>query len=236
MVKSGLTLVDGVASGSWIRPRLDAKVGTVTDAVPEGYEAYARILHPASDNEGGLVRWATVAERRGRVAHREMQWHALIGSNDRTGAPSLGEMDLDELGALCEILMAQMLDPDNCFFGFCDIWAWVDEQFPPEHRRRRMLELPLGRNYVVLHGPLSMAGRLDDGGLRRSPGLIWPGDHSWFGASEVDFDSTLVGGNSKLIKAIVCSPRLEAWQMRPADSLAADADKVNGIPSGGDAS
>ena len=46
-------------------------------------------------------------------------------------------------------------------------------------------------------------------------------------ASEVDFDSTLVGGSSKLIEAIVGSPELEAWQVKPTDSLAADADKIN---------
>jgi hypothetical protein len=235
MVKGDLTVVDGAASGSWIRSRLDAKVGTVTESVPRGYSAYARILHPASDIEGRLVRWETAAEAMGRIAHREMQWHTLIGSNDRTGAPSLGEMDLDELRVLCEILATQTLDPDNCFFGFCDIWAWVDERFPPKQRRQRKLELPMGRNYVVLHGPLATSGGMGDEEVRRSPSLIWPGDHSWFVASEVDFDSTLVGGNAKAIEAIVCSPKLEAWQMEPTDSLAADADKVNGRPSKGDA-
>ena len=234
MTKDSYTVIDGVASGSWIKSRLDAQIGSVTETVPKGYEAYARILHPASDIEGKLVRWATVAEEQGKIAHREMQWHTLIGSTDRTGAPSLGEMDLDELKVMCEILVTQTLDPGNCFIGFCDIWAWVDKQFPPQHRRQRMLELPLGRNYVVLHGPLSTAGEMGDGGLKRPPSLIWPGDHSWFVASEVDFDSTLVGGNSKLIEAVVRSAGLEAWQMEPTDSLAADADKVNGLPAGGD--
>jgi hypothetical protein len=62
---------------------------------------------------------------------------------------------------------------------------------------------------------------------REAPNLIWPADESWFVASEVDFDSTLVGGSVMLIEAIVESPELEAWQVGPSNSLAADADKVN---------
>lgn len=62
---------------------------------------------------------------------------------------------------------------------------------------------------------------------RDAPNLIWPADHSWLVASEVDFDSTLVGGSAELIQAIVDSPKLEAWRVDPTDSLAADADKVN---------
>jgi len=62
---------------------------------------------------------------------------------------------------------------------------------------------------------------------RESPNLIWPADHSWFVASDVDFDSTVIGGEPMLIESIVESPKLEAWQVAPADSLAADADKIN---------
>jgi hypothetical protein len=46
-------------------------------------------------------------------------------------------------------------------------------------------------------------------------------------ASEVDFDSTLIGGSSELIQAVIDSPELEAWRVEPTDSLAADADKIN---------
>lgn len=57
--------------------------------------------------------------------------------------------------------------------------------------------------------------------------LLWPSDRAWFLASEIDFDSTLVGGRSDLIEAIIDSRELEAWPVGPADSLAADADRIN---------
>jgi hypothetical protein len=62
---------------------------------------------------------------------------------------------------------------------------------------------------------------------RAAPNLIWPEDRSWLVVSEVDFDSTLVGGRGELVEAIVASPKLEVWQAEPTTSLAEGADKVN---------
>ena len=226
-MQGDLEVTDGAAAGAWIEPRLGGEFGAVTLQVPRGYEAYARIFHPATDPSGKPVRWADVAKARGKAAHREMQWHALVGTPDPVEDPSLGEMDPDELDALSKILASHISDSDNCFFGLCKIWAWVDELFPPKRRTQPLLELPMERHHVVLYGPLSAVNEIGDGSLRGSPSLIWPADHSWLVASEVDFDSTLVGGSTALSEAIVESPDLEAWQVEPADSLAIDADKIN---------
>lgn len=236
---SDLKVWDGAAAGAWIKPRLGGKFGAVTLQVPKGYEAYARIFHPASDPNGNPVRWAEVAKAAGTVAHREMQWHAILGlsepgeshGSDEDGAaggpvwagndPSTGGMDIDGLGALCEILVAHTTDPSHCYFGLCTIESWQDSFSADE--LKPLLKLPMERDHVVLAGPLSAVDQI----TRGRPDLIWPADHTWFVVSEVDFDSTLVGGSAELIKAIVDSPELEAWQVEPTDSLAVDADKVN---------
>jgi hypothetical protein len=260
MLGGDLKLADGPAVGKWIRPRLHGEVGGVADLVPEGFEAYARVLHPASDQEGNPVRWAAVADALGTTAHREMQWHALVGSSDPDGlvdsgwkgrVPSVGEMEAPDMDALCEVLAAHTAPGASCFFGLCTIQLW-EEQFDA---RPHLLKLPLGRDYVVLSGPLEAVGQIvfdltksgastislaaykGEGPLpepdpslfvrRQSPNLIWPEDCSWFVASEVDFDSTLVGGRAQLVDDIVGSAKLEAWKVGPTDSLTADADKVN---------
>lgn len=46
-------------------------------------------------------------------------------------------------------------------------------------------------------------------------------------ASEIDFDSTLVAG-SALVEALLAGPGLEVWAVEGHDSLAVDADHVNG--------
>lgn len=163
-------------------------------------------------------------------------------------------MDVETLDALCGILAGHSADLAHCFFGLCTIEGWLDsisvEELQP------LLELPCNRDYIVLTGPLSAVDQIavdwskssslwvahaveNEAGpppepgsseflRRQAPNLIWPADQSWLVASEVDFDSTLVGGSYSLIEAIVESPELEAWQVEPTDSLAADADKING--------
>jgi hypothetical protein len=103
------------------------------------------------------------------------------------------------------------------------------------------VDLP-GRRYLLFEGSIRDSARslrecLDAGGWPlseflavQSPNLFWPADHAWCVASEIDFDSTLVGGSSELVEAILRRPTLEAWPVEPGDWLTADADQVNVTP------
>jgi hypothetical protein len=271
MQSDDLKVIDGAAAGAWIKPRLQGDFGAVTLQVPEGFEAYARVFHPAFDRQRNPVSWARVAKVCGTTPHREMQWHAILGlrnaeelqgsyyPNDGSGVKWMGSdalvgaMDIETLDALCEVLANHTADFTHCFFGLCTIHGWLDcfdaERLPP------LLKLPYDRNHIVLAGPLSsvdqivedwstaasiqttwtgthnkaLSAQRDPSQLqqRKAPDLIWPADDSWFVVTDADFDSTLVGGGATLIDAIVRSPSLEAWHVRPTDSLADDADKVN---------
>jgi hypothetical protein len=170
--------------------------------------------------------------------------------------PARGNLAPERLEALCRVLASQMREPAHCFFGLWIGWGWVEtgtDVFflspigspprPEEHRpspfsweelRQRRLDLP-HREYVVLTGRLDAATRLGNtGGIGgfdpQSPNLMWPASQEWFVASEIDFDSTLVGGSSELIGAILDTPELDAWPVKPEDSLACDADKINQVP------
>src|ERR1700690_92440 len=79
MLCDDLNVTDGASAGAWIRPRLGGEFGAVTLQVPKGFEAYARVFHPATDPEWNPVRWADVAKVCGTTPHREMQWHAIAG-------------------------------------------------------------------------------------------------------------------------------------------------------------
>lgn len=126
MQESHLKIVDGATAGAWIEPRLASEIGSVASVVPTGFDAYVRVLHPAYDQEGNSVRWNEVAKMFGASAHALMQWHALMQPRDSSDSqvvrwlglnPSLGEMDLEELDELCNILMVNTKDLDSCFFG-----------------------------------------------------------------------------------------------------------------------
>jgi len=92
-----------------------------------------------------------------------------------------------------------------------------------------------GRNYLLLEGPLTAALQLGDrhpGSFiePQSPNICWPQDHAWCLASEIDFDSTLVGGSTEMVNDILNDPRFEAWPVQPDDSIAADGDRINQVP------
>lgn len=262
-----LSVAEDVSPGNWIGPRLAGDFGAVTLAVPDGFAAYARICHPATDPENKPVTWPEVARVTGRVVHPVMQWHALVGSPDPfnfTGSlwsgqpPDRGNLARPLLESLCELLADYTTQAAHCFFGLWIGWSWVEQgvvlttlgrtgaehvrpttefmpsPFSTEELSRPRLRLP-HREYLLLTGPLSAATKIHEPGppsLRspQSPNLFWPADRTWCVASEIDFDSTLVGGPTDLIQAILNTPQLDAWPVRPEDSLACDADQINHIP------
>jgi hypothetical protein len=263
MPETELEQVDGAAAGAWIAPALrDGFGGYTKQQVPQIYEAYARILHPARDDEGHGVTWAEAARRLGTRAHREMQWHAIVGSYDpfnftdsrwSGGNPRTGELAEDKLDQLCLILARHTGTPDTTFFGMSTIRSGVADEWPDAPQ----LEQP-AREWVVLKGPLAAVDQIalsnrhgfsfgfvvhSDGRReavsgdevperfgREVPNLIWPEDRAWFVASEVDFDSTLVGGSRALIDALLAAPDLDVWEVDGEVSLQSDADKLNPVP------
>ena len=64
----------------------------VSSLVPEGFDAYVRILHPADVDvlESGEFRWATwreTAAKHGKDLHPEVHWEDLVGHLDGDGEP-----------------------------------------------------------------------------------------------------------------------------------------------------
>lgn len=61
----------------------------------------------------------------------------------------------------------------------------------------------------------------------QSPSILWPDDHAWVLATEIDYDSTLVGGSTALIRELVQAPGVEALPLRPDADLSWDGDDIN---------
>jgi hypothetical protein len=108
---------------------------------------------------------------------------------------------------------------------------WRRPAFSAEELSRQRVHLP-HRDYLLLVGPLFAALQVGwrptaDWFHPQSPNLFWPADRAWCVASEVDFDSTLVGGTAELVSDILQAPALDSLPVQPGDSLAADADRIN---------
>lgn len=108
--------------------------------------------------------------------------------------------------------------------------------FEPEVLDAPRLELPQ-RAYLLFRGPLgSVAGErgtpwptaVESRSWPQSPNLLWAADRSWCLATEIDLDSTVIGGSAALVAALLTHPGLEALPVREDDSLMADGDAING--------
>lgn len=212
---------------------------------------YVRICHPAVYSNGNQASWSDVARATGRRPHRLMQWHALVGSADwlnMAGSlwegenPTRGNLDPKELAVLCDLLARHTGTAHDCYFclwegyGGLERYGWLESSmgrhvFSPEELQASRLHLPY-RDYLLLGGPLP--GALCTGHWvspksfwPQSPNLFWPADRTWCVASEIDFDSTLVGGSVALIERILHDALLDSWRIEHDDLLTANADIVN---------
>jgi hypothetical protein len=126
-----------------------------------------------------------------------------------------------------------------------DPWVEMPPAFPPEVIDGPRVSLP-GRDYILFEGPL--AGALDmgwrigplvndvrpDAGVdmdefeHQTPSLFWPDDHAWCVATEVDLDSTYLGGSDAMVQALLADSRFEAWPAALDDPVHSGGDDVNG--------
>jgi hypothetical protein len=236
-----LTLVDDVSPADWIVPSLTMPFGPwVGSFLPGGYRAYVRILHAAQDLTGteGAVRWSRVAEDMGTALHPLSDFWEVAGrvsaSEEHTGGwdggnPDVGIMDAAIYAALPALLRPHTTTPELCWVA---IWAGWGGWRPPvrDPDNLPMVKLP-GREYYLYRGSLDDLARhrydqwqdetttMPDWPSFQSPNMIWPQDRAWFVATEVDFDSTLVGGPADLVRAIIDHPELETFEVHEGDCI-----------------
>jgi hypothetical protein len=173
----------------------------------------------------------------------------------RDAAPDVGNLSPEALTDLLEVLRRHTATATDCWFCLWSGYGWIhgspavsmlqlggrtgrskSSPVPPafsDHVRAsdQLVRLP-ARAYLLGRGPLDAASRLGDQLTpewceRQSPNLFWPADRSWCVATEIDLDSTLVGGTAQLVAELIAHERLEAFRVQPEDSLQHDADRLN---------
>jgi hypothetical protein len=87
-----------------------------------------------------------------------------------------------------------------------------------------------GRDYLLYRGPIGTAAALCRFPFDQSPNLWWPDDRSWCVATDIDLQSSYLGGPDALIRAVLADDRLETLPAEPGDPVTADSDRVNEPP------
>ncbi|MFL6074860.1 MAG: hypothetical protein ACJ73S_15800 [Mycobacteriales bacterium] len=204
---------------------------------------WARVCELTGGVPHALMQWHAIV----RPAARS---RSVVAWDD--GDVRVGSLAPDALAALLDVL-GPFTGEQDCYHALWEGWGWVDgggvtvvaftddgtavpappvePGVPPEVWALPRLRLP-DRDHLLFRGPLRAA--LDMGwhasplGFEpQSPNLFWPADRAWCVGTEIDFDSTLVGGPVELVDAVLAAPGLEAWPVDPGDSLTADADRIN---------
>src|SRR4051812_2639641 len=105
--KSRLRAVREVAAAGWIAPRLGPFAARIDSLVPGGFEAYARIFHPAERPDEQRATWAEVAAWSGKVMHPHVEFSdgpLAPGAEARGFEPLVGELEPDLVAALSSVL------------------------------------------------------------------------------------------------------------------------------------
>jgi hypothetical protein len=228
---AGFGWLRDVSPAAWIGPRLHPFAQDIGSVIPQGFAAYARIFHPVELDGSRRERWSDVAARNGRIVHSEMQFHMIASPRGETPSvrdqrghrPRTGTLLIEQGRILVEHLRQATTTPGVCWFAMWEGFGGLDDG-----GIRERVELP-NRNYLLYSGAIDRAlePRMDPFPFDQSPNLWWPEDRAWFVATEIDFDSTFVGGDDRLVATLVTDKRLEVLPIALSAKADDAADRVN---------
>ncbi|MCV2393598.1 hypothetical protein OEB99_04690 [Actinotalea sp. M2MS4P-6] len=226
--------------GDWLVGRLGSQGARIGSLVPSGFEAYARVLHP------GVGRWPGEPPPVGTLGGASLRGVVeAIAGHDGTDAEVVAAL-WDGYGWIGGGGVSMLWARDGEWTP--DERAAAEQHaaereatlargpFAPDVLAAPRLELP-GRSYLLFRGTIADVPAVLDpdgpwstpgfGSWGQTPNLLWPVDRSWCLATEIDLDSTVIGGPARLIEAVLAHPALEALPLPPDASLTFDAGAAN---------
>ena len=242
-----LTLLLDATPGRWIEEALGCRFAHVEALVPKGYEAYARLFHPALTHEDRRVRWSTVAEWSGRTYHSLMSFEGISvpksghGSSDRPwdDDPEHGKMEPEDIADLSGHLSGFTGTPNQYYFavweGYGSFWTGASALYtpsggipllPPAGVEEAQRIKGVARTYLLSSGPASFNDFFDFPGLD-GPNIWWPADRTWCVSTDIDLDSTYIGASEECIERLLGHPSLEVLHTTSDAPVNMAADTIN---------
>ncbi|MCO8272997.1 hypothetical protein M1L60_20590 [Actinoplanes sp. TRM 88003] len=140
-----------------------------------------------------------------------------------------GPSETEQLRSALETLARHTSTPGECYFCLWDGWGtiWGDQRtapaFPPEVLDGPRVELP-HRSYFLFRGAL---GDFGDWGAAEmwagqprlglpDPAFVWPADHAWCVAKDVDPHWAGIGADESAIRELIADSRIDVVPADPA--------------------
>lgn len=213
-------------------PQTPVLPNSVRSLMFNDFKAYVRVLHPArkilippSANHAarwGTVLWADVAKSNGRTPHAAMEWNRI--SRSPTDAeplfdrpPTVGSLSESHIGALSLKLRYLYGKDAPCWFLFPEV-AGLDV---PEDIPRFNSPSGPAIAFVGMIGDVYRTFQLN------KPSYWGSFECRWAVSTEIDLDSTHIGGSDDLIEAIMHEPELESFTTSRDELITSNADTIN---------
>jgi hypothetical protein len=232
-------LMQDVSPADWIMRSLRSSDresgGRLSSFMPDGFEAYARVFHPARDGERS-VRWAELGADHGVSLTPDVAFSEVVRKDQRDPNaydidPLDGHLPSAECAALSRLLHPHTGSPETCWFclweGDGAFWSQAHSVLSTGRARRRRAKataqdeflrsvpkvMAESRSYFLFRGPLEAACAFKIDGWDLPPNIWWPDDRSWCVVTEIDGYSTYVGATRAAIDELLTSNELEAIEV-----------------------
>lgn len=122
----------------------------------------------------------------------------------------------EQFSVVLEILAGYTSTPDDCYFCLWDGWGCevIGDDIP-------MVKIP-NRDYWLFRGALTdwdewgPDAQFSPRGVSDvDPAFIWPADHAWCVANDVDPDFAVIAGPTEAIQLLIADPRIDAVTVAP---------------------
>ncbi|MGL4174804.1 MAG: hypothetical protein ACRCSN_01905 [Dermatophilaceae bacterium] len=124
--------------------------------------------------------------------------------------------DLERTRQALHLLAAFTSTPQECYFSLWD--GYSDARLPPQAQHGPLVELP-HRRYALFRGALDdidhWATAFGNDASIAPPAFIWPSDHRWCFASDVDPHWAGIGAEQAAVDALIAHPTLDVVPARP---------------------
>lgn len=189
-----LSICSDLSPASWLVAG-DAAWDQLVSFGPTGFPAYARVRFiPDPNYPGQKENEADLGASPGEVE----QWRALL-----------------------QLLASATSDPSDCYFGLWDGWPFPDAAHRwPTFKIPPSTQIP-ARAFFLFHGALTdaeISGSPTAAGIwglpefshGGTPAFVWPADHTWCVAADVDPHWAGIGATVTTIRRLVADQRLDA--------------------------
>jgi hypothetical protein len=221
---NGLSIQTDLDPAAWIEPRLRPGTFDVSMTVPQGFEAYARILFPFVGDDtvtgGGIagqqhVTWTETARRSGRVPHALMERETIVAPG--ADGDCSRELTDEQADALLPIL-ARHTASERGWFLLWNGFGHLDQQ---AFERQPRVVHPM-REFYLLRGALRAYRSLPD-----SPNYWWPDDRAWCLCTDTDFYWAYLAGSAACVSEVLAVPELDAYETSPGNPARSGMDVIN---------